>query len=179
MSRIGTLPIEIPQGVAVTVENGIITVEGPKGKLDRKIDSLIGVDISENKLSVSRKSETKQCKALHGLFRSLISNMITGVSKGFEILLTINGVGYRAELTGKSLVLNLGFSNPIEYPIPPNITIEVESNNRVLVKGADKEQLGQVCSEIRAFRPPEPYKGKGVKYEKESVRRKVGKTGVG
>ena len=179
MSRIGNLPIEIPNGVKVTMENRSIVIEGPKGKLDRNIDSLIDVEIEENQVKVSRKNETKQCKARHGLFRSLISNMITGVSKGFETLLTINGVGYRAELAGKSLILNLGFSNPIEYPIPPDITIEVEANNRILVKGIDKEQLGQVCSEIRAFRPPEPYKGKGVKYDTETVRKKVGKTGVG
>jgi large subunit ribosomal protein L6 len=179
MSRIGTLPVEIPQGVTVTVKNGSITVEGPKGKLDRNIDPLIEVDVGENQVRVTRKSETKQCKALHGLFRSLINNMITGVSKGFERVLTINGVGYRAELAGKSLVLNLGYSNPIEYPIPLNISIELEANNRIVVRGINKEQLGQVCSEIRAFRPPEPYKGKGVKYEKETIKRKVGKTGVG
>jgi large subunit ribosomal protein L6 len=179
MSRIGTLPVAIPQGVTVTVKNGSITVEGPKGKLDRNIDPLIEIDVGENQVRVTRKSETKQCKALHGLFRSLINNMITGVSKGFESVLTINGVGYRAELAGKSLVLNLGYSNPIEYPIPPNISIELEANNRIVVRGINKEQLGQVCSEIRAFRPPEPYKGKGVKYEKETIKRKVGKTGVG
>jgi large subunit ribosomal protein L6 len=161
------------------MEDRSIVIEGPKGKLDRSIDPLIDVEIAGSELNVSRKNETKQCKARHGLFRSLINNMIIGVSKGFETLLTINGVGYRAELAGKSLILNLGYSNPIEYPIPPDITIEVEANNRIMVKGIDKEQLGQVCSEIRAFRPPEPYKSKGVKYDTEVVRKKVGKTGVG
>jgi large subunit ribosomal protein L6 len=179
MSRIGVLPVDIPQGVKVSVDNESISVEGPKGKLNKNINPMIKVDVGENQINIMRKDETKQCRALHGLYRSLISNMVIGVSKGFENVLTINGVGYRAELRGKSLILSLGYSNPIEYPIPPDITMEVEANNRIVVRGIDREQLGQVCSEIRSFRPPEPYKGKGVKYEREIVRRKVGKSGVG
>jgi large subunit ribosomal protein L6 len=178
MSRIGLLPITVPQGVKVSLDKDMISVEGPKGKLSRNLDSVLDVEIGDDRISVKRKSETKRSKALHGLFRSLINNMITGVSKGFESILTISGVGYRADVQGKNLVLNLGFSNSIEYPIPESVSIEVEQNTRILVRGIDKEQLGQVCAEIRSFRPPEPYKGKGIKYEKEFFKRKIGKSGI-
>jgi large subunit ribosomal protein L6 len=172
-------PIAIPKGVKASLSDSVITVEGPKGKLTRSIDSLLEVEVDEERIMVQRKAETKQSKERHGLYRSLINNMVRGVSQGFETILVINGVGYRAEVKGKSLILNLGYSNPIEYPIPENITIEVEANTRISVRGIDKEHLGQTCAEIRSFRPPEPYKGKGIRYEKETVKRKVGKSGVG
>jgi large subunit ribosomal protein L6 len=129
-------------------------------------------------LTVSRVDDSKQSKAMHGLYRRLIQNMVTGVTEGFSKVLLVNGVGYRAELKGKQLLLNLGFSNPIEYALPEGISVAVEANNRIIVSSSDRQRLGQVCAEIRSLRPPEPYKGKGIRYEKEFVRRKVGKTGV-
>ena len=179
MSRIGRLPIVIPKGVKVEVNDGMIKVEGPRGKLSRELNSAIDITVEDEKVIFSRQDESKRSKGLHGLFRSLVSNMIKGVSSGFSSVLLINGVGYRAELKEKNLVLNLGFSNPIEYPIHPDVKMEVESNNRISVSSLDKELLGQVCAEIRSFRPPEPYKGKGVRYEHELVKRKIGKSGIG
>ena len=178
MSRVGKTPVPVPQGVKVQISGRVLSVEGPKGKLSRDIHPLIDVEIQDNRIDVNRKNNTKPSRSLHGLYRSLINNMVTGVSQGYQTVLTINGVGYRAEIREESLVLNLGYSNPIEYPIPEGISISVESNNRVIVQGIDKERLGQVCAEIRFFRPPEPYKGKGIKYEKEIVRRKIGKSGI-
>jgi large subunit ribosomal protein L6 len=134
--------------------------------------------VQDKNVSLSRKNEVKRTKALHGLYRSLLKNMVIGVSEGFTKNLVVNGVGYRAEVKGKDLILNLGLSNPIEYPIPENIDIQVEANTRITVNGISKEKLGQVCAEIRSFRPPEPYKGKGIRYADEYVKRKVGKTGV-
>jgi large subunit ribosomal protein L6 len=178
MSRIGKLPIAIPGGVKVEVGKSAVVVEGPKGKLTRELNADVGLEVANNQVVLSRSDESKRSKALHGLFRSLLNNMITGVSSGFETVLLINGVGYRAEVQNDNLLLNLGFSNPIEYPIPDGITMEIGANNRITVRGIDKEQLGQVCAEIRSLRPPEPYKGKGIRYENEHVRRKIGKSGI-
>jgi large subunit ribosomal protein L6 len=168
----------LPGKVKVNLAEAAINVEGPKGSLSEDLHPLIEVEVGENEITLKPRTETRETRALHGLYRSLINNMVKGVTEGFKRVLTINGVGYRAEIQGENLVLNLGFSNPIEYPVPPGISIEVEANNRIVVNGIDKKQLGQVCAEIRAFRPPEPYKGKGVKYETELVRRKIGKSGI-
>lgn len=178
MSRIGKMPVEIPQGVKVNVAGNKIVVEGPKGKLEEKTLPEIGFDIKDNSVTVTRKNESKRVRSLHGLYRSLLNNMIIGVTNGFTKELQINGVGYRAELKGQTLVLNLGYSHPIEYPIQNGIDIKVEANTKLIVKSIDKQQLGHVCSIIRGFRPPEPYKGKGVKYKDEIIRRKIGKSGI-
>jgi len=179
MSRIGRLPVKIPSGVKVAVSGRTITVEGPKGKLSREVAPEIGVASDAGLITLTRAGEDRRVRQLHGLARSLVQNMVTGVSAGFTRLLVVNGVGYRAEVQGKSLLLTLGYSNPIEYPVPEGVKIEVEANTRIRVSGADRELVGQVGSEIRRFRPPEPYKGKGIKYEDEVLIRKVGKTGVG
>jgi large subunit ribosomal protein L6 len=178
MSRIGRLPIRLPPGVKVTVEPSRILVEGKRGKLAQALAPNVAVKLQENLCLVSRRDDSKQSKATHGLYRRLIQNMVTGVSEGFSKVLLVNGVGYRAELKGKNLLLNLGFSNPIEYAVPEGISVAVEANSRIIISGVDRQQLGQVCAEIRSLRPPEPYKGKGIRYEKEFVRRKIGKTGV-
>ena len=179
MSRIGKLPVKVPPGVKVAISGGTVTIEGPKGKLSCEVAPEISVAAEGAQISLVRSGEERRVRQLHGLARSLVQNMVTGVSQGFSRSLVINGVGYRAEVQGKSLLLTLGFSNPIEYPIPEGIKIEVEANTRIRVSGANRELVGQVGSEIRKFRPPEPYKGKGVKYEDEVLIRKVGKTGVG
>ena len=178
MSRIGKMPVEIPQGVKINVTSSKITVEGPKGKLEQDVVPEIKFIIADDIVTVTRKNESKRVRSLHGLYRSLLNNMIIGVSKGFTKELQINGVGYRAEVKGKSLILNLGYSNPIDYPIQDGIEIKVEANTRLTVNSIDKQQLGHVCSIIRGFRPPEPYKGKGVKYKEEIIRRKIGKSGI-
>jgi len=178
MSRIGKMPVRIPAGVKVSVDGAVVTVEGSKGKLTQGLGDVVEVSLENGTCVVKRKDDSKQARAAHGLYRKLIDNMIVGVSRGFSKVLVVNGVGYRAELKDKVLVLSLGFSNPIEYPLPEGISMSVEGNNRIVVSAADRQQLGQVCSEIRKMRPPEPYKGKGIRYENEYVRRKVGKTGV-
>lgn len=178
MSRIGLQPVTVPKGVTVTVEKNVVHVKGSKGELSQTFDSLIEVVLNDNEIQLSRINESKQAKSMHGLYRSLFYNMVTGVSEGFRRTLVINGVGYRAEAVGKNLVLNLGYSNPIEYVVPDGIQVNVEGNNKVAVDGVDKALVGQVASEIRKLRPPEPYKGKGIRYENENVRRKVGKSGV-
>ncbi len=178
MSRIGKRPVVIPQGVRVDVKADAIVVEGPLGKLTQNCPPDVRVKREDEQLVVTRKDDSRRSRGYHGLYRNLIDNMITGVSTGFSKALLINGVGYRAEVRAKSLVLNIGYSSPIEYPIPEGVTTEVEVNNRILVKGFDKQQVGQVCAEIRAFRPPEPYKGKGIRYETEQVKRKIGKSGI-
>ena len=178
MSRIGMMPIKIPEGVKVEVVDHTVTVTGKKGALSQDIGLEVQADVEKNVCTLSRKNDSKRSKSLHGLYRNLVYNMVIGVSEGFQKTLLINGVGYRAELKDQILVLNLGFSNPIEYPIPQGITVTMEGNSRLVVSGFNKQQLGQVCAEIRSFRPPEPYKGKGIRYENEIVRRKVGKTGV-
>lgn len=178
MSRIGVLPIDIPNGVTVDVKPSEVSVKGPKGELSQSYSGAVSVEVQENRVVVSRKNDSKDAKSRHGLYRNLIRNMVVGVSDGFTRSLLINGVGYRAEVQGKVLVLNLGYSNPIEYPIPDDLSITVDGPTKIIVSGTSKERVGQAASEIRSIRPPEPYKGKGVRYEDEYVRRKVGKSGV-
>jgi large subunit ribosomal protein L6 len=178
MSRIGRLPIPIPAGVKVTVDGGEVRVEGKRGKLSQRVAPNVEVRVADGQCTVARRDDSKLSRSMHGLYRRLIQNMVTGVTEGFSKVLLVNGVGYRAELKGKSLLLNLGFSNPVEYAVPEGIGVAVEANNRIIVSSSDRQRLGQVCAEIRSLRPPEPYKGKGIRYEKEFVRRKIGKTGV-
>lgn len=178
MSRIGKLPIEIPAGVDVKLgEDNLMTVKGPKGTLERKLVNDMNIAIENNQILVTRPSDLKRHKALHGLTRTLIFNMIEGVTKGYEKVLEINGVGYRAAKQGKKLVLTLGYSHPVEMMDPDGIETVLEGQNKITVKGIDKEKVGQFAAEIRSKRPPEPYKGKGIKYADEHIRRKVGKTG--
>lgn len=178
MSRIGKLPVTIPAGVTVTVANKAVTVEGPKGKLVQEYMPNVTIAVEGEQVIVTRKDDSKSSRSYHGLYRQLVQNMITGVSAGFSRALLVNGVGYRAELKGNVLLLNLGFSNQIEYVINDDITITCEGQNKIIVTGIDKQRVGQTCAEIRSLRPPEPYKGKGIKYEDEVVRRKIGKSGV-
>lgn len=176
MSRIGKLPIKIPKGVKITVDNNTVFVEGPKGKLSENIHPNIKIEINNDELTVTRHSEVKYYRALHGLSRALIANMVTGVTKGFARELEIIGVGYRAEKAGKGVTFHLGYSHPITLVPPPEIKIDIEGANKIKVSGVSKQVVGQIASEIRSFRPPEPYKGKGVKYAEEQIRRKAGKT---
>jgi len=177
MSRIGKLLIEIPKGVKINFVDSVLTVQGPNGKLSRLIMPCVTLNISETSLEVTRNDEATSSRAAHGLTRTLINNMVTGVTKGFQTDLEINGVGYRAEVKGKELVLSLGFSHPVNFPIPEGIAIEVEKMTKLSVKGYDKEMVGQTAAKIRSFRGPEPYKGKGIKYANETILRKAGKTG--
>ena len=180
MSRIGKLPVKIPSGVTVNVGEGELAVKGPKGELTQRFEPVVEFELVDGECNVTRKDESKRTRSLHGLYRQLLDNMVAGVSQGYTKSLEINGVGYRAELAGENLVLNLGYSNPIEYVIPEGITISIEGqqNNRVVVTGISKELVGQTAAELRSLRPPEPYKGKGIKYLEEQIRRKVGKAGV-
>jgi len=178
MSRIGRLPVAIPNGVKVQVKGQTVHVEGPKGKLSQDCNPLVNIAVGDDQCVVTRKNESKKAKSFHGLYRQLVQNMVTGVSNGFTRVLLINGVGYRAELKEQSLVLNLGYSNPIEYPIPEGLTITTEGPNKITITGISKEQVGRAAAELRSLRPPEPYKGKGVKYEEETIVRKVGKAGI-
>lgn len=178
MSRIGRLPIDIPQGVEVKIEEGNkVTVKGPKGTLEKNLPVEMEIKLEDNQIVVSRPNDLKKMKSLHGLTRSLIANMVTGVSQGYEKKLEINGVGYRAAKSGNKLTLTLGYSHPVEMIDPEGITTTLEGNNKIIVEGIDKEKVGQFAAEIRTKRPPEPYKGKGIKYTTETIRRKVGKTG--
>lgn len=177
MSRIGKLPIEIPKGVKISLVDSVLTVHGPNGKLLRPIMSCITLNINETVLEVVRNDELTSSRSAHGLTRTLINNMVVGVTKGFQTDLEINGVGYRAEVKGKELVLSLGYSHPINFTIPDGIAIEVEKMTKLSVKGYDKEMVGQTAAKIRSFRSPEPYKGKGIKYADETILRKAGKTG--
>lgn len=178
MSRIGKLPIDIPSGVEVTFSNGTVTVKGPKGELKQDVNPLIKIDIADNQITVVPLDETKEARSYHGLYRSLIANMTEGVTNGYQKRLEIQGVGYRAQVQGSKITLNLGFSHPVEYQVPQGITAEIDKdkNNIIIITGIDKQQVGQVAAEIREYRKPEPYKGKGVRYEGEYVRRKAGKT---
>lgn len=178
MSRIGKLPLEIPQGVKVAVSDGMITVEGPKGKLEEKYQPQVEIKIEDNIATVKPTDDTQEARAYHGLYRRLLENMVNGVSKGFSRALLINGVGYRAEVKGNILTLNLGYSQPIEFYIEDGIQIACEGTNKVTVSGASKQRVGQVAADIRSLRPPEPYKGKGIKYEDENIKRKIGKSGA-
>jgi len=177
MSRIGKLPIEIPKGVKINFVDSVLSVQGPNGKLSRLIMPCVTLNMSETLLEVTRNDETTSSRAAHGLTRTLINNMVTGVTKGFQTDLEINGVGYRAEVKGKELVLSLGYSHPVNFLIPEGIVIEVEKMTKLSVKGYDKEMVGQTAAKIRSFRGPEPYKGKGIKYADETILRKAGKTG--
>ena len=178
MSRVGKMPIAIPAGVTVEIaENNLVTVKGPKGELTRVLPKEMTIKKEGEEVIIERPNDLKKNKALHGLTRALINNMVIGVNVGFEKTLEINGVGYRAAKQGNVLNLSLGYSHPVEFPEPEGITIEVPDQNKIIVKGISKEKVGQCAAEIRGFRPPEPYKGKGIKYADEHIRRKVGKTG--
>ena len=178
MSRIGRMPIAIPAGVTVTIaENNKVTVKGPKGTLERVLPAEMSIKEEDGQIIVTRPSDLKKMKSLHGLTRTLINNMIVGVTAGYEKKLEINGVGYRAQKQGKKLVLSLGYSHPVEMEDPEGLESTMEGQNVIIVKGIDKEKVGQYAAEIRDKRRPEPYKGKGIKYETEVIRRKVGKTG--
>ena len=179
MSRIGRMPIAIPDGVTVTIaENNKVTVKGPKGTLERVLPTEMEIKMEDNTIVVSRPNDLKKMKSLHGLTRTLINNMVVGVTAGYEKVLEVNGVGYRAQKQGNKLVLALGYSHPVEMVDPEGIESVVDtSTNKITIKGIDKEKVGQYAAEIRDKRRPEPYKGKGIKYAEETIRRKVGKTG--
>ena len=178
MSRIGKLPVVIPQGVNVTVDDAnVITVNGPKGTLTKGMHKDMIIALEDGKIVVTRPSDEKEHRALHGLTRALINNMVTGVTLGFQKSLDLVGVGYRAQVQGKKLVLTVGYSHPVEMEEVPGIAYETPATNKIFVKGIDKELVGQIAAKIRGVRSPEPYKGKGIRYEKEVVRTKEGKTG--
>ena len=178
MSRIGRMPIEIPAGVTVSQNEHTLTVKGAKGELTRTFHPDINITVENNVITVTRPSDGKEHRSLHGLTRALVANMVTGVHEGFTKTLEINGVGYRAAKQGNKLALTLGFSHPVEMEAPAGITIEVPAPNKIVVTGADKEVVGAVAADIRKWRKPEPYKGKGIRYEGEVVRRKAGKAGA-
>lgn len=175
MSRIGLKPIAVPKGVTVTVNNEEVTVKGPKGTLTRKFHPDMKIEIQGDEILVKRPTDGKMHRSLHGLTRTLLANMVHGVTEGYEKVLEISGMGYRATKTGDKLVLNLGFIRPVEIVPPAGVTIEVPSPTSFIVRGIDKEVVGQLCAEIRRLRPPEPYQGSGVKYQGEKIRRKVAK----
>ncbi len=178
MSRIGKMPIAVPAGVTVDIaENNKVTVKGPKGTLERVLPEEMEIKLEGAEIVVSRPNDLKKMKSLHGLTRTLIANMVKGVTDGYEKVLEINGVGYRAAKQGKKLVLSLGYSHPVEMTDPDGLEAVVDGQNKIIVKGIDKEKVGQYAAEIRDKRRPEPYKGKGIKYADEVIRRKVGKTG--
>lgn len=178
MSRIGKLPITIPAGVTVTVdENNTVKVKGPKGELSQVVNRAITIEQNDGVLTVNRPSDTKQHKSLHGLYRSLINNMVTGVSTGFSKTLLLIGTGYRAEVKGKDVVLNIGYSHPVVINAPANVSFSTPEPTKLVISGIDKQVVGNLAADIRELRKPEPYLGKGIKYEDEVIRRKVGKTG--
>jgi large subunit ribosomal protein L6 len=177
MSRIGKMPITVPNNVSIDVAEGLVTVKGPKGELSRSVPPRVSVVREDGGLRVERSSDEPTDRSLHGLTRSLIANMVTGVTDGFSRRLEINGVGYRAAVSAGNLVLQVGFSHPVLVPAPPGIAFAVQGN-AITVTGADKEMVGQVAAQIRRVRPPEPYKGKGIKYAEEVIRRKAGKAGA-
>lgn len=177
-SKVGKLPVAIPAGVTVTVGDNLVTVKGAKGELKQAISNLVKVEVKGAEVVVTPSDETKAASSAHGLYRNLINNMVTGVSSGFTRALLINGVGYRAEVKGKELVMNLGYSNDFIAIIPEGLKVEADQNGKISVSGIDKQKVGEFCAQIRKLRGPEPYKGKGIRYEDEVIRRKVGKTGV-
>ncbi|GAA0716110.1 50S ribosomal protein L6 [Clostridium malenominatum] len=178
MSRIGRLPIAIPNGVTVTVTpENVVSVKGPKGQLTKAMHPAINIAIENNSIVVTRANDEKQNRALHGLTRALVNNMVIGVTEGYKKTLELVGVGYRAQLQGKKLALSLGFSHPVEIEAVEGIDFQLEGNSKIIVSGIDKELVGDVAADIRTWRKPEPYKGKGIKYDNEVVRRKEGKTG--
>ena len=169
MSRIGKLPVPIPSGVEIALDDRMIRVKGPKGALEERLPGGIDVEVGADQIVLQRKDERKPTRSAHGLARALVANMVTGVTDGFSKELEVQGVGYRAEAAGKVLKLSLGFSHPVEHLVPEGVTVETPSQTEILVRGADKQQVGQVAAEIRGYRPPEPYKGKGVRYSDERV----------
>ncbi|MCJ7509438.1 MAG: 50S ribosomal protein L6 [Dehalococcoidia bacterium] len=177
MSRVGRQPIAVPSVVKVQIEGDRVTVTGPKGELSRQFHHDIGIRLDDGQLLVSRPSDRPQHRSLHGLTRSLLANMVTGVNEGFSKALELHGVGYRAQMQGQKLVLQVGYSQPVEMAPPPGIILTVEGTNRVLVQGIDRELVGQVAANIRSVRSPDPYKGKGIRYQGERVRHKAGKAG--
>ncbi|MBN1164800.1 MAG: 50S ribosomal protein L6 [Candidatus Krumholzibacteriota bacterium] len=179
MSRVGKNPIPLPAGVQVDIKGNFVKVAGPKGELQRHLHAEMIIEAGDGELVVKRPSESKQHKSLHGLTRTLLANMVEGVSRGFARDLEMEGVEYKAELKGKTLVMSLGYSHQIRYNPMAGVTVEVPDPKKITVKGIDKQKVGQVAAEIRAFRPPEPYKGKGIRYKDEHVRRKAGKAAVG
>jgi large subunit ribosomal protein L6 len=178
MSRIGKMPVPVPSGVTVSVDGNTVKVKGPKGELARTFRPEIAITLRDNTLYVERGSEAKRERAFHGLTRALLANMVTGVATGYQRTLEIVGVGYKAEKRGNAIVLNVGHSHQVSYPEPAGITITTPTPTSITVAGADKQKVGQVAAELRAVRPPEPYKGKGIRYQGEQVRRKAGKTGA-
>ncbi len=178
MSRLGKLPVEIPQGVEVKLQGRKVEVKGPKGALSREFHELVELEQEANQLRVKPREDSKKARSLWGLSRTLLFNMVQGVSQGYTRVLEINGVGYRAEVAGNTLKMALGFSHPVEFELPQGVSASVERNTVITLTSHDKELLGQTAATIRAFRPPEPYKGKGIKYAEETIRRKVGKAGV-
>ena len=178
MSRIGNSPIDIPSGVEVSVDGSTVTVKGPKGSLDQTFDDRVSVEVDDGTVKLSRNTDDRDVRALHGLSRALIANMVEGVSNGYSKELQAVGVGYRAALKGSSLELQLGFSHPVSVDAPEGISFEVPEATRIIISGIDKQLVGQVAADIRKIRPPEPYKGKGLRYSDEHVRRKAGKAGI-
>ena len=178
MSKVGKLPVAIPAGVTVNVANGLISVKGPKGELKQSFHDEIDIKVEGSEVLLTTKNNAKQTNAYHGLYRSLINNMVKGVTDGFTKTLVITGVGYRAEVKGKELVMNLGYSSDYIAIIPDGLTVVATPDGKLTVSGIDKQLVGEFCSQIRKLRKPEPYKGKGIRYETEVIRRKVGKTGV-
>ncbi len=179
MSRIGRKPVNIPAGVEVKIDNGVVTVKGPKGTLTQKYHPNITVKVEGNEVIVTRPDDNKENRSLHGLTRSLIQNMVIGVTEGYQKELDVNGVGYRVQKQGKNLVMNLGYSHQVIVSDTDDITIEAPNPNKIIIKGIDKQKVGQFAAEVREKRPPEPYKGKGIKYVNEVIRRKEGKAGKG
>ena len=178
MSKVGKLPVAIPAGVTVNVANGLISVKGPKGELKQSFHDEIEIKVEGTEVTLSPKNNAKQTNAYHGLYRSLINNMVKGVTDGFTKTLVITGVGYRAEVKGKELVMNLGYSSDYIAIIPDGLTVVATPDGKLTVSGIDKQLVGEFCSQVRKLRKPEPYKGKGIRYDNEVIRRKVGKTGV-
>ena len=178
MSKVGKLPVAIPAGVTVNVANGLISVKGPKGELKQSFHDEIDIKVEGTEVVLTTKNNAKQTNAYHGLYRSLIANMVKGVSEGFTKTLVVTGVGYRCEVKGKELVMNLGYSSDYIAIIPDGLTVVTTPDGKITVTGIDKQLVGEFCSQIRKLRKPEPYKGKGIRYDNETIRRKVGKTGV-
>jgi len=177
MSRVGKMPIPLPQGVEVRIDGTHVTVKGPKGELSRDLDPEMRIEQTDGQVIVTRPTEQVRHRAMHGLTRSLVANMVTGVSDGFTKTLELQGVGYRAQMQGTDLVLAIGYSHPVNVPPPAGIEFEVEGTSKIIVKGINREHVGQVAADVRKIRPPEPYKGKGIRYSGEYVRRKAGKAG--
>ncbi|EEG77788.1 50S ribosomal protein L6 [Dethiobacter alkaliphilus] len=177
MSRTGRKPIQLPEGVEFSKKDNVVTVKGPLGQLQREVPGIVNIDVEDNQIIVSRNSDSKVERSMHGLTRTLVANMVEGVTQGFSKTLELVGVGYRANKQGDTLVLSVGYSHPVNVTPPAGVQIEVPAPTKIIVKGIDKEAVGSLAANIRAYREPEPYKGKGIKYENERIRRKVGKTG--